>query len=189
TVFEANAERCGGRCWSLRDFFEDGLLTEHGGEFIDTDQLAIRTLVARLGLEEEVFSGGDLPEGEEAFFIDGARYALAEANSDWGAFGYRAIRQAAREAHTAPGRARLDSMSVPEWLESTEIGARSRLGRLMLADTVTENGGDPSDQSSLDLIELLSGNSRHEILPLSGVDEMFHIVGGNDQLVSGMVAA
>jgi monoamine oxidase len=79
-------------------------------------------------------------------------------------------------------------MSVPEWLDSTEIGAGSRFGRLMMANTVTENGGDPSDQSALDLIELLSGNPRSSLQPLPGDDEHFHIVGGNDQLVTGMLA-
>ena len=49
---------------------------------------------------------------------------------------------------------------MPEWLESTEIGAASRFGRLMLANTVTENGGDPGEQSALDLIGLTAGNPR-----------------------------
>ena len=51
-------------------------------------------------------------------------------------------------------------MSVPEWLDSTEIGSGTRFGKLMLANTVTENGGDPGDQSAQDLIYLLTGNSR-----------------------------
>ncbi len=57
----------------------------------------------------------------------------------------------------------------------------------MLSNTVTENGGDPSDQSALDLIVLLSGNSRSSLIPLPGDDERFQIIGGNDQLVSGMI--
>jgi hypothetical protein len=38
-------------------------------------------------------------------------------------------------------------MSVPEWLDSTAISSGSRFGKPMLADTVTENGGDPDEQS------------------------------------------
>ena len=79
-------------------------------------------------------------------------------------------------------------MSVPEWLDSTEIGSGSRFGKLMLANTVTENGGDPGDQSAQDLIYLLTGNPRSSLQPLPGDDERFHIVGGNDQLVSRMIA-
>jgi len=188
TVYEANAERAGGRCWTLRNFFADGLLTEHGGSFLNSNQTAVRRLAAALGLQEEVVNGGDLLQGEEVFFIEGSIYTLAEASADWRAVGFSSFRKAAREQQTEAGEARLDAMSVPDWLDSTEIGAGSRFGRLMQANTVTENGGDPSDQSALDLIELLSGNSRSSLVPLPGDDERFHIVGGNDQLVAGMIA-
>lgn len=187
TVYEANAERAGGRCWSLRDFFADGLVTEHGGQLINTDQTAVRGLAALLGLQEEDVNGGNLFEGEEVFFIDDAPYLLAEANADWERIGYRTFRAAGREMRTEAGAARLDAMSVPEWLESTEIGAHSRFGKLMQANTVTENGGDPADQSALDLIVLLTHNPRSSVVPLGGDDERYHIVGGNDQLITGMI--
>jgi len=187
TVYEANEERAGGRCWTLRGFFQRGLETEHGGSFLNSNQTAVRGLAALLGLEEEVVSGGDLPQGDEVFFIDGAYYKLAEANVDWGSVGFPSFKAAARELLTEAGEARLDAMSVPEWLDSTEIGATSRFGKLMQANTVTENGGDPADQSALDLIELLSHNRRSSVVPLPGDDERYHIVGGNDQLISGMI--
>jgi monoamine oxidase len=187
TVYEAHDTRAGGRCWTLRGFFHDGLITEHGGSFLNSNQTAVRRLAALLGLREEVVTGGDLPQGEEVFFIDGAYYTLEEASADWRSFGFAAFRKAAREQRTEAGETHLDAMSVPEWLESTPIGAGSRFGKLMQANTVTENGGDPSDQSALDLIELLSGNPRSSLLPLPGDDERFHVVGGNDQLVAGMI--
>jgi monoamine oxidase len=188
TVYEANAERAGGRCWTLRNFFSAGLITEHGGSFLNSDQTAVRGLASRLGLKQEVVSGGDLRRGDEVFFIDGRVYTYAEASADWHDVGFPAFRTAAKELRTDAGAARLDRMSVPEWLDSTEIGSGSRLGKLLMADTVTENGGDPGDQSAQDLIYLLTGNPRSSLEPLPGDDERFQIVGGNDQLVSGMVA-
>ena len=188
TVYEANPERAGGRCWTLRDFFADGLITEHGGSFLNTDQTAVRGLAAELGLTEEIVTGGDLPNGDEVFFIGGALYTLAEAQHDWSTLAYEVFKSALKESRTEAGETRLDNMSVPEWLESTPLGAHSRFGRLMMANTVTENGGDPGDQSALDLIELIAFNKRSSVLPLPGDDERFHIVGGNDQLVSGMIA-
>jgi monoamine oxidase len=187
TVYDANPDRAGGRCWTLRGYFDAGLATEHGGSFINSDQTSIRQLAARLGLEEEVVNGGDLPSGEEVFWIDGGYYTEREANADWGAVGYPAFRGALEELKSAAGEERLDSMSVSEWLESTEIGSGSRFGRLMMANTVTENGGDPGEMSALDLIELTAGKGRSTVLPLPGDDERYHIVGGNDQIVSGMV--
>ena len=186
-VYEANPDRAGGRCWTLRDYFAGGLITEHGGSFLNSDQTAIRKLASRLGLKQVVVNGGDLLHGDEVFFIDGRMYTYAEANADWHDVGFPAFRKAAHEMNTAAGTARLDRMSVPEWLDSTEIGADSRFGKLMMADTVTENGGDPDDQSALDLIVLLTGNPRSSLYPLPGDDERYTIVGGNDQLVSGMI--
>ncbi len=188
TVHEANPERAGGRCWTLRGYFSNGLITEHGGSFLNSNQKAVRALAASLGLAEERVDGGDLPSGEEVFFIDGARYSAAEANEDWEQFGYAAFRRAAGESSGEAGAARLDAMSVPEWLDSSGIGAGSRFGKLMMANTVTENGGDPDEQSALDLIELLSSNRRHSLQPLPGDDERYHLIGGNDQLVSSMIA-
>jgi monoamine oxidase len=188
TIYEANPERIGGRCWTLRDFFADGLITEHGGSFLNTDQVQVRQLAAQLGLKEEVVNAGELPEGEEVYFINGGVYTVAEALADWSAVGYPALKEAERQLHSVAGKAELDAMSVLDWLDSTEIGTESRLGKLLTANTVSENGGSPDDQSSIDLIELLVGKTRSELLPLPGDDERFHIIGGNDQLISGMAA-
>jgi monoamine oxidase len=186
TVYEANPERAGGRCWTLRSFFDAGP-TEHGGSFIDTTHLALRRLVARLGLEKEVVNGGDLLTGEDIYFIDDRYYTRAEASSDWAEVGYRAFRKASRELQSPAGEARLDAMSVPGWLDSTEIGSTSRLGKLLLANTVTENGGDPADQSALDLIQITAASPRSTLELLPGDDERYHVVGGNDQIVSRMI--
>lgn len=187
TVFEANPGRAGGRCWTLRDFFSGGLITEHGGQFLDSNQTAVRSLARRLGLEQEVVNGGDLPRGEDIYFIGGRLYTYAEANADWHDVGLAAFKAAARQMQSARGQARLDRMSVPEWLERTGIGSGSRFGKLMLANTVTENGADPAEQSALDLIVLLTANPPSALSLLPGNDERFHIVGGNDQLVSRMI--
>jgi monoamine oxidase len=194
TVYEADVTHVGGRCWSLRGFFDDGLIGEHGGAFINSDQPATRRLARRLGLQEEVANGGDLPQGEEVYWFDGARYTHAEAQHDWATIGYRAFRDASRAApwpqlynhHNQAGR-RLDHLSVPEWLDETEIGSTSRFGKLMMANAVSEYGGDPSRQSALNLIYLLADNARSSLQPLPGYDEKYHIVGGNDQIVHRMI--
>ncbi|MHB8241753.1 MAG: flavin monoamine oxidase family protein [Solirubrobacteraceae bacterium] len=188
TIYDANPTRAGGRCWTLRGFFAGGLEAEHGGQLINTNQLPIRRLAARLGLQEEIVDGGDLPSGEEVYWIGGSRYTYAEADADWAAVGYRVFHHAMHELKTQAGEQRLDAMSVPQWLDSTEIGTGSRFGRLMLANVVTENGGDPEDMSALDLIELTGSNRRSSLSPIPGDDERFHIVGGNDQIVSRMIA-
>ncbi len=114
TVYEAHPVRAGGRCWTLRDFFSGGPITEHGGSFLNSNQTAVRDLATRLGLRQEVVNGGDLPNGEEVFFVDGRLYSYAEANADWHDVGFPAFRTAAKQLQTDAGAARLDRMSVPE---------------------------------------------------------------------------
>ncbi|HEY4997046.1 MAG TPA: NAD(P)/FAD-dependent oxidoreductase [Solirubrobacteraceae bacterium] len=188
SVYEANPDRAGGRCWTLRNFFEASLTTEHGGAFINSNQHAIRRLVAQLGLEEELVNGGDLLSGEEVYLIGGSPYSYREANRDWADVGYPAFRGALRELRTPAGERRLDAMSVPEWLASTAIGTSSRFGQLMIANAVTENGGDPDDMSALDLVEVTGHNRRSSLSPIPGDDERYHVVGGNDQIVARMIA-
>jgi monoamine oxidase len=195
TIYEADTTHLGGRCWSLRGYFQNGLVGEHGGAFINHDETAIRSLARNLGLREEVVNGGDLLTGEEIYWFDGSAYTYAEANDDWGAIAYQVFKDAYRLApwpqryddHTAEGR-RLDLLSVPAWLDQTGISSSSRFGRLLLADVVSEYGADPSDQPALNLLYLLAYNNRNSLEPLPGYDEKYHIVGGNDQLVTRMVS-
>ena len=195
SVFEADTTHLGGRCWSLRGFFDDGLIGEHGGSFINTDQHEIRRLAASLGLQEEVVNGGSLPEGHEVFWFDGHRYRHKDAEAFWQETGHRTFRDAYHVARypqlynrNSPGGRRLDRMSVPEWLDHNGIGASSSFGKLMQSNVVSEYGGDPGEQSALNLLYLLAWNKPRHLDPLPGYDEMLHIVGGNDQIVSGMVS-
>jgi monoamine oxidase len=186
TIYEGHADRIGGRCWSLRDYFSNGLITEHGGAFIDSDQTAALALVRELGLQLEDYNGGELIGLPEVYWFDGEYYTYAQASADWKAFGYKAFHSAVQESNTDAGLTRLDRLSAPEWLDETPIGSTSRFGRLMLANTVSENGGDPDEQSALDLIGLTGVNPRSSLDPLPGYDEKWHVVGGNDQMVHGM---
>lgn len=193
TVYDANPDRIGGRCWSLRGYFSGGLVAEHGGAFIDTSHTAIRRLVSRLGLHLETVNGGDLSTGKEIFRFDGKPYTYEQANADWHDIGYAVFARAAAAApfpqrynnHTAEG-ARLDRLSVPQWLDETGIGSSSRFGRLMLADVVSEYGGDPADTSALNLLYLLADNPRSSLNLIAGSDEKFHVKGGGDQIVTAM---
>jgi monoamine oxidase len=82
TVYEAS-ERLGGRVWTLRDHFSDGLTVEHGGAFINTDHNAIRNLVNSLGLSLYEVAGGAQPPFGDVYWADGI-YTYQEATADWG---------------------------------------------------------------------------------------------------------
>lgn len=194
TIYEAST-RAGGRCWSLRGMFDDGVVVEHGGQLINTEHTAVRTLAATLGLRLVEVNGGAYQGWPDRYWIDGADYPYDAANEDWGHVWW-AMKTALQSApypqtvaeHTAAGAA-LDAMTVDEWLDANVPGGlSSRFARLMQANVVAEYGLDPDRQSALNLVYLLGWNSRASLAPVNGSDERFAVEGGNDRLVSGMLA-
>jgi len=60
----------------------------------------------------------------------------------------------------------------------------------MQQNVMSEFGGEPSDQSALNLLSLLGGtNKRDSLDPLPGYDEKYVIAGGNDQIATKMLEA
>lgn len=194
TVYEASS-RIGGRCYSLRGYFDDGVVVEHGGQLINTDHNTIRNLVNNLGLKLVEVNGGAYQGWVDRYQIDGSDYPYDAANEDWGQV-HAAMKDALQAApycqtydyQTAAGVA-LDHMTVDEWLDANVPGGlSSRFAKLMQSNAVAEYGMDPDQQSALNLVYLLGWNPRNSLDPLNGADERFAVEGGNDQIVTRMVA-
>ncbi len=196
TVYEADDSRLGGRCWTLRGYFDHGHTVEHGGAFINTDHNAIRNLVNSLGLGLYEVGGGNQPPYGDVYWVDGAPYTYDEANEDWGEV-WRVFKDALAAApypqtafsRTDAGLA-LDAMTVDDWIAANIPGGLSgRFGRIMRSNAIAEYGLDPDEQSALNLVYLLGWNGQNSLDPINGADERFGVVGGNDQIVSRMAAA
>ncbi|MYS80831.1 flavin monoamine oxidase family protein [Embleya scabrispora] len=190
TVYEAADTHLGGRCRSLRGYFAGGQVHEHGGAFISSTDTAILALSRRLGLNKEVAAGGALATGDYKAWIDGAGYDGAVQQDDWVAHAYSAFSASYAAAgtprynnSTAEAR-RLDRMSALDYLAEIGLPASSRLGQL-IQSLQLQSGGEPGDCSAMGLIGFLGSS---EVFGGGGFDEKYHLVGGNDQLVSGMVA-
>lgn len=193
TVFEANVA-IGGRLWTLRNFFDDGQMAEHGGEFISTEHIAARNLAHELGLRLVDVNAAQPPGAVETYWLNGQRYTVEQAVHDYHPV-YRAIRTALAAAgattlwnsYTRAGYA-LDHMSVADWIAGhVPGGLASKLGKLLAVACTIEYGADASAQSALNLIYLLGFEGPNQF-NLAGTDERFHIIGGNDQLTSRMAA-
>ena len=169
TVYEADDSRLGGRCWTLRGYFDHGHTVEHGGAFINTDHNSIRNLVNSLGLGLHEVGGGNQPPYGDVYWVDGAPYTYDEANEDWGEV-WRVFKDALAAApypqtafsRTDAGLA-LDAMTVDEWIAANIPGGLSgRFGRIMRSNAIAEYGLDPDEQSALNLVYLL-GLERAEL--------------------------
>ena len=193
TVYEGST-RLGGRCWTLRDHFP-GYVVEHGGALINTDHNAVRNLARSLGLALDTVNGGSYGGWVDKYWIDGADYPYDAANADWGQV-WLAVKNALKAAPypqtydswTPAGRA-LDDLTVDQWLAANVPGGlSSRFAKLMQSNAVAEYGLDPGRQSALNYIYLLGWNGQNSLSPINGADEKYTVRGGNDQLVTRMVA-
>lgn len=193
TIFEGS-DRAGGRCYSLRGFFGDGIVVEHGGAFINTDHTAIRSLASQLGLTLDVAHAGSFDGMVDKYWIDGSDYPSDAANADWGQV-YAAMKADLKAApycqtydsHTAAGVA-LDEMTVDDWLAAKVPGGlSSRFAKLMQSNAMAEYGLEANQQSALNLVYLLGWNSRNTLAPINGGDEKYVVRGGNDQIVTRML--
>lgn len=194
TVYEA-ADRIGGRCWSNRSWRGDQV-SEHGGELIDTGHTAILDLVAELGLSVENRVEATPPGTEPFFFFDGTRYPLDQVRDDLRGI----LPQAQSDAEAAgfpilydsytPRARELDLMSVRQWIETyVPGGVSSRLGRLLDVAYTIEYGAETDQQSSLNLINLFGYSTAEDPALFGESDEVFHVAGGNDQIVTRLADA
>jgi monoamine oxidase len=78
TVYEA-ANRTGGRMFTKRDIIANGLYTELGGEFIDTEHKDMLQLCKEFGLPLiDTRTREELQYERDSFYIDGRFYSEAE---------------------------------------------------------------------------------------------------------------
>jgi monoamine oxidase len=196
TVYEANSG-VGGRTWTLRDFFDDGQIAENGGEFISSEHTAIRDLAQEMGLELVDLRAAQKAGTQELYYVRGERYTFHAMLRDYATV-YPKIKAAADAGYpavynryTPAGRA-LDLISARDWIEKhIPGGTSSKIGWLLDLDATTENGGESSVQSSLELIGMLGYMPNYNPkggFYLVGTDERYGVRGGNDQIAARLNA-
>ena len=191
-IFEAS-DRVGGRTWTLRGYFAQGQIAEHGGEFISLGQLEVQRLAGELGLR--LVNINRREPGHDTYFFNAARYTVAQARKDYFAHVREPLRAAAKAAgypttyeRSTPAGRELDRTSVSEWIESNvPDGLRSNIGALLANACVGEYGADPDNQSALNLVYLI-GLEKRAHFNLDGTVEALHVAGGMDRIAREMAA-
>jgi monoamine oxidase len=202
TIYEWD-DRLGGRVDTLRGVFANGQIVERCGEFISSEHHSMRRLAAQFGLT--LGNTNAYPRHTvDTFWLNGGRYTEEMLNTDWHEFGWSLFQRAAAAApwptthrNRTPASIALDAMSAAEWIDANVPGGlASDFGRLCYLDVESEYGGPPEEQSALNVIYLLAyddsipgTNIQPKGTPaLGGTDEKWHVEGGNDQIVSGMLS-
>jgi monoamine oxidase len=188
TVYEANPERIGGRCWTIRSF-NDGQIAEHGGELIDQGHTAMRQLTQELGFTLDNLLQAQPKGTEDFFYVNGGNYPYSQLVVDLNGI-YQTMHKDVSAAsyptlwnlYTQRGW-ELDHMSIIDWLnETVPGGANSNLGRVLDIAYNIEYGAECSEQSSLNLLYLLGYRGQGQFRVFGASNEKYHVKDGNDQV-------
>jgi monoamine oxidase len=193
-VYESSG-RLGGRMHSDwqefgHGFWDNGQQAELCGELIDSNHKTILQLAQRFSLPTVDLLGAQPNGSTDTYWIFGTRYSYSQASSDFQpvhrtlqdqvqATGYPTL----YSSFTSAGRF-FDKLTVYDWIANYVPGGHdSQFGALLNAAYNEEYGAETTDQSSLNLINLLGFNAKPGNFSIYGKsDERYHIVGGNSNL-------
>src|SRR5215217_8750043 len=190
------SDRLGGRCWSIRGAFAQGLVAEHGGELIDTGHIEIRQLAKQLGFTLDNLLQAETNGTEPLYYFDGRPYTFAEASEDYNAVYQKVHKDVSAASYpttyaiSTPRGRELDAMTITEWInESVPGGIKSRFGQLLDVAYNIEFGAECDQQSALNLLYLLGYVGQGRLRLFGKSNEKFHVRGGNDQIVQAMASS
>ena len=182
-IFEAS-NRVGGRIFSARDKYPNSQVAELGGELIDSNHIAMQSLALELNIQLD-----DLFANEPAGFVRDSWYFAGRHVTEREIVGaFRPL--ASRMAHAVSvtdgndeAFAKLDQMSITEWLDS--IDELSPLLKRILVEAYTgEYGLEASEQSVFNLLYLIDYNEPEPFRIFGDSDERFHVHTGNDTITT-----
>lgn len=182
TVFEAGT-RVGGRMLSKTDLLGTELVTELGGEFIDSGHEDMLNLCKEFGLEL-LDMQADTGVTECAYYFATHHYKDAEVfaalkplvsriNEDAKLCEYEPVRGRGDAAYR-----RLDETPLRDYLDA--IGCSGWLRSLIDVAFVTEYGLDTGEQSSMNMLSMLSTEPGPDFEPFGESDERYKVKGGNE---------
>jgi monoamine oxidase len=165
----------------MYDLLGKGLTTEMGGEFIDSTHEDVLNLAKELNLDLIDLKPEASTLVEEAYFFEGSMRTEAQVLEAFRPFAARIKADAELMGegvdYKEPGQAGpLDKLSISEYFD--KLGVRGWFRRLLDVAYVTEYGLDAHEQSTLNLLFLISTDlEKFEVFGES--DERYKIKRGN----------
>ncbi len=192
SIYEASS-RTGGRIYTAKNILNPGLTTELGGEFIDSIHLEMLALAKEFDLDLiDVHGAGEQKLIREAYYFEGAHRGEAEAVEAFRPLAARIKTDFDKLGETVDfehdgGAGELDRTSLADYFD--RIGASGWMRKLLDVAFLTEFGLECSEQSSLNMIYMISTDVSAGKLELLGAsDERYKIRGGNQRVVDELAA-
>jgi monoamine oxidase len=189
TVFEGS-NRTGGRMFTARDLLADGLTTELGGEFIDSNHVEMLNLMTEFGLERlDTRDPAAAALKPETYFINGRHYTQAQATRAFVPIAKKLFADYDELGEVVNyqiegGAADLDKQSITQYLDG--IGVTGWMRELIDVAYLTEYGLENSEQSALNFLFLIGTGDLEDATTfalLGESDERYKVRGGNQQIV------
>ena len=189
TIYEG-ANRTGGRMFTATNLLAEGLTTELGGEFIDSNHEEMLNLMKEFGLER---LDTRAPEAAalkpETYFINGRHYTQQQAARAFVPIAKRILADYDElgdvvDYKTEGGGTKIDRMSISQYLDG--IGVSGWMRELLDVAYVTEYGLEAAEQSALNFVFLIGSGDLEdtETFQLLGEsDERYKVRGGNQRIV------
>lgn len=194
-VFEA-ANRTGGRVMTRRGFNADGMFCEMGGELVDSGHADLKNLCAELGLALQPLKENQA--GEELYYFSGQflrKKDLIGEGGQGGAFSALAAKIAEdrlsleNDGNWTDRAHELDRTSLNDYLQQCASLAPGWVMSLLDVAYTVEYGLPTSEQSALNLLQLISTDTRDDFSLYGESDEAWRVEGGSSKLVEGLLAA
>lgn len=188
TIYEGNS-RTGGRIFTKKDILGEKLLTEIGGEYIDTYHKDMFKLVKDYGLEMIDTFKDPLNLKKDAYFFEGRHFSLQEVVKEFQGVLPRiqAAQNSLDENYTNEATQKLDNTPLQAYFE--QLGASSWFTKLLDTAYTSEYGLPTGEQSSLNFIDMIDTVTPSEFKIFGVSDERYKIKGGNGLLTTAMASA
>jgi monoamine oxidase len=188
-VYEANT-RIGGRTYSNVGELGEGMVTEIGGEFINSDHEDMLALAEEFDLELiDRFTPEELALNQEVPFFEGRAISAESLAELYEPFADQIIADvnAVVELEDEEAFARFNSLTIAEYLESIDILPDMPLYKFIDSAFTTENGLEITEQNALNFIYLAPGlDENGEVDAVAVSDERYKIRGGNQLIVNSI---
>ncbi len=190
TVYEAR-RRVGGRILSVTGAIGEGLVTDLGGELINSDHEDMLRLVQEFDLDlfNRIEDAERFAFPRTGYFFDGVARSEAEVAQDLQPLASQIASDSERlDADFERFARKLDRLSVKDYLNRhAGLIPQAYIRTLIEASIRTEYGVEPEDSSALNLISNLPTVDGQAVEILGNSDEMFVVKGGSGKIIKSLV--
>lgn len=188
-IFEAS-KRLGGRILThYNDSLQLGVFPEFGGDFVDSEHEDMLNLAKEfdlelIDLEEELIAKKLI---KETFYFDNRKISEKEIIQEFKKVAGKISKDvdALGENYDTPEAIILDNTPLDEYIAS--LDCVQWLKDIFIGAFTSEFGIDCSEQSAINLLDMVDTDTSEGFKPFGSSDEKYRIKGGNSKIIEGLV--